>query len=420
MGEWREVKFQDLCKITRGASPRPIHDFLREHGIPWVKISDATASGTRFIEHTREYIKIEGKSKSVSVFPGDLILSNSATPGIPKFMKIDACVHDGWLLLREFKGLLKEFAYYLLINERQRLVNSANGSVFNNLKTDIIKNHVVRIPEIYLQGKIASILSSLDDKIELNRKMNETLEEMARAIFKSWFVDFDPVHAKARGEKPAGMPDEIADLFPSEFQFSEQLGKPIPKGWEVKPLKELIDFNPPRRVKKGSVAPYVEMSNLPENGMSIKGFYSRDFSSGSKFMNGDTLFARITPCLENGKTAYVDCLKHGETGWGSTEFIVMKSKPFVGDFVSYVIARSDWFRAVAIGSMNGSSGRQRASVEALEELLLAVPCNAVFDAYNATVATMPQKIQSSHAESQTLAVLRDSLLPKLISGEIEV
>ena len=113
MNNWSEVLLKDICDITRGASPRPIHDFMTEDldGIPWVKIRDATASNTRFIENTKGFIKKEGKNKSVSVISGDLIVSNSATPGLPKIMGIDACIHDGWLLLRNLNGVCKNFCF---------------------------------------------------------------------------------------------------------------------------------------------------------------------------------------------------------------------------------------------------------------------------------------------------------------------
>ena len=101
--EWQIFRFQELCDITRGASPRPIHDFLGDEGMPWIKIADATAEPSRFITGTNAKIKLAGVRASVEVFPGDLILSNSATPGLPKFLKINACIHDGWMLLRSFK-----------------------------------------------------------------------------------------------------------------------------------------------------------------------------------------------------------------------------------------------------------------------------------------------------------------------------
>ena len=283
-GDWKKEKFSNLCIITRGGSPRPIHDYIRGEGIPWVKIADATASGSRVINSTKEFIKPEGKTKSREVFPGDLILSNSATPGLPKFMGIYACIHDGWLLLRDFNGLDKEFCYYLLLHERENLVLQGNGSVFTNLKTDILKNHVVDIPPLSEQRAIAHILGTLDDKIELNRQMNRTLEAMAQALFKSWFIDFDPVVVNAlRAGNPVPekfaqraahyrdnpdalrLPEDTLRQFPDRFQDSE-LG-PIPEGWRTKTLQELIEVNPTRPIQKGTLAPYLDMKNMPTDGM---------------------------------------------------------------------------------------------------------------------------------------------------------
>ncbi len=117
-----------------------------------------------------------------------------------------------------------------------------------------IKNIEVSYPPLPEQRAISHILGSLDDKIEVNRRMNETLEATARAIFKSWFVDFDPVRAKAEG-RPTGLPDDITALFPDSFEDSE-MGE-IPKGWEVVPLPEIIEVNPARTLKKGQIAPYL-------------------------------------------------------------------------------------------------------------------------------------------------------------------
>ncbi|MFM8900625.1 MAG: restriction endonuclease subunit S [Burkholderiales bacterium] len=264
--ELREFAFGELCTITRGASPRPINDFLSKTGMPWIKIADATSSDSQFLETTNECIKLEGVKASVRVHPGDLILSNSATPGLPKFVMIDACIHDGWMLLRNFNGLDKKFAYWLLLNERKNLVAQGNGSVFTNLKTDILKFHRVRIPDLASQARIAQVLDSIAAKIDLNRRINQTIEAMAQAIFKSWFVDFDPVKAKiaakAEGRDPlraamtaiSGKPDAELDtlppdqfvplaatatLFPDEMEDSE-LGE-IPRGWRVKKFGDFID-----------------------------------------------------------------------------------------------------------------------------------------------------------------------------------
>jgi len=130
-----KVKLEELCTITRGSSPRPIIDWVSNVGTPWVKISDATSQPGRYISSTKECIKDDARSKSVVVNPGDLIVSNSATPGLPKFMRIEACIHDGWLLFRNFNGILPEFLYYVILNDRKKLVAKGSGSVFTNLKT---------------------------------------------------------------------------------------------------------------------------------------------------------------------------------------------------------------------------------------------------------------------------------------------
>ena len=416
--DWVETVFSDICVITRGASPRPIHDWMTEgDGIPWVKISDATASNSRFIGKTSGKIKKDGASRSVEVFQGDLILSNSATPGIPRFMGINACIHDGWLLLRDFRGATKEYLYYLLEADRPKLVAQGNGSVFTNLKTDILKNHRVHLPPLQEQKAIAHILGTLDGKIELNRKTNETLEAMAKALFKSWFVDFDPVRAKAEG-RPTGLPAEISDLFPDSFEDSE-LGE-IPSGWEIGRLEEILEIDPQRQLRRGSISPYLEMKGVPTSGHSAVDVIAREFSSGSKFRNGDTLLARITPCLENGKTAFVDFLRDGETGWGSTEFIVMCGRREEVNPFAYYLARSEVFRNNAIQNMVGSSGRQRVPSDAVSGFTLPLPPEEILVKFGLLATDLMRRISANADQSVILSKIRDALLPKLISGEIRI
>lgn len=173
--EWKSCKIGDVVSVRRGSSPRPIKDYVSETGMPWVKIADATKDQTRFINFTSEFIKEEGIEKSVVVNPGDLIVSNSATPGLPKFMNIKACVHDGWLVFDSYNGILKDFLYYYFIVIRGRLVNQANGSVFKNLKTDIVRNFDINLPDLETQEKIVKILSQIDKKIETTIKINKNL-----------------------------------------------------------------------------------------------------------------------------------------------------------------------------------------------------------------------------------------------------
>ena len=462
MSEWKEVQFSELCTVTRGASPRPIKDFISDEGMPWVKIADATSSDSRFIEETKEKIKLEGVPKSKSVYPGDLILSNSATPGLPKFMKIEACIHDGWMLLKDFKGLDKRFAYWLLLHERKNLVVQGNGSVFTNLKTDILKNHIVKIPAENKQIEIAEVLDSVQEKIELNRQTNQTLEQIAQAIFKSWFVDFEPVKAKIAALEAGGSEDDAllaamqaiagsalfatdaadtdaqtqlarlqtehpeqyttlratAELFPAAMQDSE-LGE-IPEGWVIGCLADLLDFNPRRTLKKGTVAPYLDMKNVPTSGHLADEVVDREMGSGTKFINGDTLLARITPCLENGKTAYVDFLDEGQVGWGSTEYIVIRPRNDYPTSIGYLIARNAQFRQHAIQSMTGTSGRQRANAKALAELPWVIYPKNIMHVFDKVAGVYLELAKNKGDEAKALSEIRDTLLPKLLSGELSV
>ena len=246
--------------------------------------------------------------------------------------------------------------------------------------------------------------------------MNETLEATARAIFKSWFVDFDPVRAKMDGQKPVGMDEETVALFPDGFEDSE-LGQ-IPRGWRALPLPEAMEVNPKRLLPKGTDAPYLDMKNMPTRGHCPIDVYPRTVGSGTKFRNGDTLVARITPCLENGKTAYVDFLEDEQIGWGSTEYIILHPKPPLPCEQAYFLARSDDFRSHAIQNMTGTSGRQRVPPDCLSSFFVAVPSEQITAKFGDLSSTFMVRIRANSVQSDTLAQLRDTLLPKLLSGEI--
>ena len=194
----------------------------------------------------------------------------------------------------------------------------------------------------------------------------------------------------------------------------------IPEGWKVKTLPMIMEVNPNRKLNKGEVAPYLDMANMPTRGHSPNEVVDRVLGSGMRFVNGDTLLARITPCLENGKTAFVDFLNDEQIGWGSTEFIVLHPRePFPEEF-AYCLARSPDFRKFAIQSMTGSSGRQRVPAQALAHFSLAAPPGPVARAFGKLVKPLFARSSEAARESRTLAALRDTLLPKLISGDLRL
>jgi len=162
------------------------------------------------------------------------------------------------------------------------------------------------------------------------------------------------------------------------------------------------------------------MGNMPTASPRPLGWIDRDFTSGMKFVNGDVLVARITPCLENGKTAYVDFLDEGQVGWGSTEYIVLRGKPPLPLEYAYFLARSEEFRQHAISNMTGSSGRQRVPVSCFDGFLVAVPPEPVARRFGQMAGAIMETIKAKDDESRTLAAMRDALLPRLLSGEIRV
>ncbi|EGQ9107868.1 restriction endonuclease subunit S [Vibrio cholerae] len=437
---WKDIEFSKLCTITRGASPRPIQDFMSHDGVPWVKIADATSSDSRFIESTKEKIKIEGVAKSKKVYPGDLILSNSATPGLPKFMCIEACIHDGWMLLRDFKGLNKNFAYWLLLHERKKLVMQGNGSVFTNLKTDILKNHIVRIPSEDIQEKIASVLDSLQDKIELITKTNQTLELIAQAIFKSWFVDFDPVKAKIEALAVGGSADDAelaamsvisaktfdelhglkarnpeafnklaqtAALFPAAMQDSE-LGE-IPEGWEVKQLSEICQVINGRAYKntefKTEGTPIVRIQNLSNGGKTV---YSDLELPPEKYIDREDFIyawsATFGPHIWRGpKSIY--------------HYHIWKMEVDESVISRYFLYLSMFRKTEAMKNAGTGSIFTHLTKKIMESQHVLIGDHAINKKFSGIIVPIFDQISSLKNESTDLADIRDALLPKLLTGD---
>lgn len=279
---------------------------------------------------------------------------------------------------KEYQGFLRGIIEFKL----DSLLVEATGSTFPNVSRQQIENLEIPIFSPLAQRRIAAILTALDDKIELNRRMNETLEGIAQAVWGEWF-----------GEAETSDPIELGDL---------------------------VEFNPRLSIAQGDEVVYVEMKDVPEHGLCISGFVQKPFTSGSKFQLNDTLLARITPCLENGKTAFVNFLEEGEKAFGSTEFIVMRAKDGVSPYYVYFIARDERFRQFAISSMVGSSGRQRVQTEILTSFEIANPNSQQMAAFHAFAKPIFEKIFLNFQESQTLTALRDVLLPRLMRGEIPV
>ena len=174
---WDSSMLQSICTIKRGASPRPIDDFMDEShkGMPWVKISDATNSNSPFMTTIKEHIILDGVPQSVKVIPNTLIVSNSATPGIPKFIQIEACVHDGWLVLTDYQEIYKYYLYYVIKMIRHNLLHIASGSIFKNLKTDYLKEFICITPSTEILSKYHNLVKPIMQEILLLQQDTEAL-----------------------------------------------------------------------------------------------------------------------------------------------------------------------------------------------------------------------------------------------------
>jgi type I restriction enzyme S subunit len=311
-----------------------------------------------------------------------------------------------------------DLRFYYYLTKYIGLNHLKDGTSNPSLSRDTFGVQLFPVPPLPDQKAIAGFLADFDRKIHVNRRMNETLEAIASAIFKSWFLDFDPVRAKMEGRQPAAIDPEAAALFPDSLEDSP-LG-PIPAGWRACPLPTAIDVNPPRKLSNGAIAPYLDMQNMPTHSHRPDSWVDRPFGSGMRFTNGDTLVARITPCLENGKTAFVDFLEDGQVGWGSTEYIVLRPRNPLAPEHAYYLARTDDFRTFAIQNMTGTSGRQRVPAQSLDHYRIVVPTKNIAAAFGRLAHSVMNKIRANSQQNATLAALRDTLLPKLLSGEITI
>jgi type I restriction enzyme S subunit len=302
------------------------------------------------------------------------------------------------LYVRDFKGHDRRFIAALL--ESMDLAQHDGAAAVPGLNRNQLHELPVRVPPLETQRRIADVLGAIDDLIENNQRRVELLEEMAKAIYREWFV-----HFRFPGHESATFVDS-------------PLG-PIPEGWEVMSSSTLVEVNPRIRVEKSHEAPLFVMADLDNRLAACFPSATRVGGSGSKFQDGDTLLARITPCLENGKSGLVQGLGPGVVARGSTEFIVLRGR-VVGESFTYCLARSEEFRGHAKASMSGASGRQRVRTESLDTFLVAAPPKPLSDEFESHAWPLLKAAHNLQVEAGQLATLRDQLLPKLVTGQIVV
>ena len=264
---------------------------------------------------------------------------------------------------------------------KSRIEARATGTTVIGIKAAELKRVEIDLPPLLTQKQIAAVLCVLDDKIELNNKINDNLQQQAFAFFDRLMIEADN-----------------DDCIVSDY----------------------ADLNPRRVLAKHQIARSIDMSQLSTSGAFPSGWEMKPFNGGMRFANGDTLLARITPCLENGKTAFIDFLDEGEVAFGSTEYIVLAPRKNVPSEMLYCLARYPAFVDYAVKNMNGSSGRQRVSAETIGQFRLPKFDEQSLLKFGEAVKPMFLKMRYNSLENIRLAELRDALLPKLMSGELDV
>jgi len=402
-------------------------------GVPVIRGQNLNAE--RFSDSDFVYLTEEKADElaASNAFPGDLVFTHRGTLGqvgiIPSHakyaryvvsqsqmkLKCDSSKVDPLFLFYFFRA--PQGQYELLSN------TSTTGVPAISRPLTTLKSIKVPIPPISDQRAIAHILGSLDDKIELNRKMNETLEAMARAIFKSWFVDFDPVYAKVEGRDP-GLPKEIADLFPDSFEDSE-LGE-IPRGWKVIELSKVADVidclhsKKPERQETGKIL--LQVFNVGFDGMidlSDKYFISdEDYSkwiSRMEALPGDLVITKT------GRVGAIAQIPQGlRCALGRNIVGIRAKEGILGPRFLRDCMFSDIFKHEIISKTSQGTILQSLHVKHIEKLRIITPPPVLNNSYEEIVGSIHSKRESSSAESNNLASLRDTLLPKFISGELYV
>ncbi len=356
------------------------------HGVPVIKVNNLIAG-----LHSKGELDVTTKENDekysrTRLEGGELIVSVVGTVGktaiVPKSFRGCNLVRAVAMIDIKENWLSRWVKYY---------IDSPAGQAYieQNLNTTVqatlnIKT-LVDMPIPFLKEdemrKIVTILEAIDKKIECNQQINDNLQQQA-------FAAFDNLVANA----------ENTDCNVSDYAF----------------------LNPKRALAKNQMARSIDMSRLSTSRAFPSGWEMKPFAGGMRFTNGDTLLARITPCLENGKTAFIDFLDDGEVAFGSTEYIVLAPKNDTPPEMLYCLARNPAFIDYAVKNMNGSSGRQRVSAETVGQYRLPLFDKHSLSIFRKVVSPMFLKMRYNSLENMRLAELRDELLPKLMSGEIGV
>ena len=380
---------------------------MGNEGAPVIKIGNINPPSVDIVNVDRVPFDIVSQNERVQKYlleEGDaLVAMTGATVGkLGRFPKTDEPYYlnqrVGKLFLNEPQRADYDFLYYVLSQQKyiDQIFSSADGSAQANISGGLIESFEIPLPPLTKQKTIASVLGALDDKIENNRRMNETLEEMAQAIFQSWFIDFDPVRAKIEG-RPTGLPDDISDLFPDALADSE-IGE-IPRGWSVFRVKEqAVRQKVGKLYSNKTVSKKGEIPVIDQSDDGVIGFHSNEEYVSASLENPVFTFANHTCKMR---------LLFENFG------VIQNVIPIRSNNYPTI-----WFflRTLGIKKLEEYKGH----IPEFMETKLCFPDIPLASAFEEQIRPIFHRIHCAKKENQTLAELRDTLLPKLMSGEIDV
>ena len=365
-------------------------DCFVDKGVPVFNGSNLTGFATN--DDELRYVT-EEKAKSLGralASRGDVVVTHRGTLGQIAYIPNDSLYEHYIISQSQFRMRMNEkvlpaylvYYFHTPLGQWKIMANKAQTGVpALGRPTSTFQKIKIELPDIETQEKAIRLLDSIQAAIKLNQQINDYLEQICQALFD----EFD---------------SDEANPFVA--------------------VSDVADVNPRRTIKKGEEALCVEMSDLSTSGSFPSGWRMKPYSGGMKFVNGDTVMARITPCLENGKTGYINFLDDNQTAFGSTEYIVLATKGVLPPEYFYYLARNREFVAYAAAHMNGSSGRQRVSGADIERYEVRMPIAAQLERFRQVAEPAMKTILANSLESRKLAELRDALLPRLMSGEIDV
>ena len=418
---WMYRKVSEIAEVIGGGTPMTKKPEYWGGDTPWLTPKDLSGDHPRYVARGERNITKKGlQNCSARILPPKTVLLTSRAPvGHLAMAKNPITTNQGFRSLIVNTENDSEFVYYLLLNNTDYLKQHAAGSTFQELSGSVLKSLEFLLPPLPEQRAIAHILGSLDNKIELNRRMNQTLEATARAIFKSWFVDFDPVRAKAES-RPTGLPDDIAALFPDSFEDSE-IGK-TPKGWELRSLFDCAKYINGAAYRSLHFAdevgalPVVKIAELKSGVTSQTKFTKAELDDKYRISNGEILLS-WSGNLDTSIGTFIWC---GGPAWLNKHiFRVLPHQEIEKHFVFYLLK---YLRPVFAETARDkqTSGLRHFIARDMKRLMVVHPPENILAIFNDSVGPVFDRWYRNLFESNTLSSLRETLLPKLISGELRV